>query len=119
MQKPHPSPSSHLLNMKNNTLPPFKEPSTATSTLMLAYETFLQYFKKTPTPDLPELNTLSAILQKLTASYNQLQTLEVKKRELNLKELEHANKQHEPTNSQKNSLTPDELNSIEQQLKLL
>lgn len=97
----------------------------AETTLALAWESLFDHFCINKKPTLTRLNTISSIIHKLTAAYTQIKTLEIKSRELLLKEESYKSKKEELEAIFKNkkdvakSLTPEELHHIEQQLKLL
>lgn len=98
----------------------------AETTLALAWEALFDNFciddKKI---DLANLNTISSIVHKLTGAYTQIKSLEIKTRELDMKEHDHEAKKQQLEATLKNAkkakegLTKETLLQIEQQLKLL
>lgn len=89
--------------------------------LNLAWEALFDHFLNVDTKsNLSCLNTLAGITQKLTASYNQMKSLDIKTRELALKEEGLRDKTElSPVTSQRKGLTEETLSLIEKQLNLI
>ena len=95
----------------------------AEATLAICWEALFNFFCQSKELDLASLNTLSSIIHKLTTSVTQIKSLEIKTRELHIKESS-VNKANHSSFSNKNnkgtSLVPlDVFNEVQQQLKLL
>lgn len=92
--------------------------------LSFAFNTLFSQFRLPEMLELNNFSILSTIIYKLTASYTQLKALEIKNKELLIKEENHQFKKNliaQLEIDQKNAkgFTPEALRLIEQQLKLL
>ncbi|GHC06975.1 hypothetical protein [Cerasicoccus arenae] len=98
--------------------------NTAEASVSKAWKSLYGLLAENAHPDITELNTLSAIIHKLTGAFTQLKALELKIREADLKQAEFdARRQqleatiHDATRT--TGLTPETIQEIERRLKLL
>ena len=96
-------------------------PTQPASSLNAALDSLQALIKSNAHPELSEMNTLSAAVQKLVSAYTQLKSLELKVREADIKqaEIEERREQLLEAATRPDGLTPETLREIERQLKLL
>lgn len=93
----------------------------AETSLALSWGVLFEHFCSNKDITLPHLDAISTIIHKLTSSYTQLKSLELKTRELFLKEDSHNIKKSHllPSANPPNTLSLETIQNIEHQLNLL
>lgn len=100
----------------------------AETNLHIAWDNLFKYFclkGKEESADIRVLAVISSVIQRLTSAYAQIKALELKTRELDIKEYEHKIKKDQFEQTLKNArkttkgLSEETLREIEFQLKLL
>lgn len=92
----------------------------AEATIALSWKALFSHFHLNDAPNLSNLNTIAAIIYKLSSAHTQYASLKLKSKELSMKEYSHKLKNNPlPPQNTPVSLSPEILSQIEQQLKLL
>lgn len=96
----------------------------AEASLAVTWESVFAQLCELEHPDLPELNTISAVIHKLVGAFTQLKSLELKVRDADMKQAEFELKRAQlesalKTATRPEGLTPEVLQEIEQKLNLL
>lgn len=91
----------------------------AETTITLTWDALFSYFCLNNNLNLSKLNTIAGIIYKLSAAHCQFSSLQLKSKELSIKEYNHKSKHALLPKKSPKSLSPEILLQIEQQLQLL